>query len=116
MEKELLSIVEMSQQYRHILLESHCNFFCDQKNIGINNFKPECIRRWYATLEEFEYLFIYCPGMTDVIADMLSHYPMTSTTTPKYEEIMTIEEYSFPATTLRIKNLQDAIGNFEKSL
>jgi transposase InsO family protein len=116
MEKELLSIVETSQQYRHILLGSHCNFFCDHKNLGFNNFKSERVRRWYATLEEFDYSFIYCPGKTNIIADMLSRYPMTAVTTSKYEEIMTIEENSFPATTKRIKESQDAIKNLEKKL
>jgi RNase H-like domain found in reverse transcriptase len=116
MEKELLSIVKTSQQYRHILLGSHCNFFCDQKNLGFNNFKSERVRCWYATLEEFDYSFTYCPSKTNIIADMLSCYPMTTVTTSKYEEIMTIEENSFPATTKRIKESQDAIKNLEKKL
>jgi RNase H-like domain found in reverse transcriptase len=87
MEKELPSIVETSQQYCHILLGSHCNFYCNHKNLGFNNFKSERVRRWHATLEEFEYTFTYCPGKKNVIADMLSQYPMTPVTTSKYEEI-----------------------------
>jgi hypothetical protein len=46
---------------------------------------------------------------------MLSRYPMTTVTTSKYEEIMTIEENSSPATTKRIKESQDAIENLKKS-
>jgi RNase H-like domain found in reverse transcriptase len=62
MEKELLSIIETSQQYRHILLGSHCKFYCDHKILGFHHFKSERVRRWRATLEEFDYSFIYCPG------------------------------------------------------
>jgi RNase H-like domain found in reverse transcriptase len=36
MEKELLSIIETSQQYRHILLGNHCTFYCDHKNLGFD--------------------------------------------------------------------------------
>jgi hypothetical protein len=72
MEKELLSVVETSQQYRHILLGNTCRFFCDHKNLGFHNFKSERVRRWRSTLEEFDYTFEYCPGKENTIADMLS--------------------------------------------
>jgi hypothetical protein len=72
MEKELLSIIETAQQYCHILLGSHCNFHCDHKNLGFHHFKSERVRRWRATLEEFDYSFIYCPGKDNTIADILS--------------------------------------------
>jgi RNase H-like domain found in reverse transcriptase len=80
-EKELLSIFETSQQHCHILLQSHCKFYCNHKNLGFRHFKSECVRHWQATLEEFDYSFIYCPGKENTIADMLSRYPMTSVDT-----------------------------------
>jgi hypothetical protein len=81
MEKELLSIVETAQHYRHILLGGHWTFHYDHKNLGFQNFKSESVRRWRATLEEFQYSFVYCPGKDNCIADMLSQYPITSVDT-----------------------------------
>ena len=109
MEKELLSIIETSQQYRHILLSNHCNFYCDHKNLGFDNFKSERVRRWRAILEEFDYSFNYCPGKENTIADMLSRYPITPVLTPNYEELTTLDDHSFPATTIKIKQSQDTI-------
>jgi hypothetical protein len=55
MEKELLSVIETSQHYRHILLGSTCRFFCDHKNLGFHHFKSDRVKRWRSTLEEFDY-------------------------------------------------------------
>jgi hypothetical protein len=55
MEKELLSISETAQNYRHILLGGNCTCHCDHKNLGFQNFKSERSRRWRATLEEFHH-------------------------------------------------------------
>jgi RNase H-like domain found in reverse transcriptase len=75
MEKELLSSIETSQQYRHILLGHHCTFYCDHKNLGFHSFKSERVCQWRAMLEEFDYSFVYCPGKDNIVADMLSRYP-----------------------------------------
>jgi hypothetical protein len=109
MEKKLLSIIETSQTYCHILLGSHCNFYCDHKNLGFDNFKSERVRRWRALLEEFNYTFIYCPGKDNTIADMLSRYPMTVVNTSNFEEVTTIEDNYFPATTSEIQRSQASI-------
>jgi hypothetical protein len=98
MEKELLSIVETSQHYRYILLVGHCTFHCDHKNLGFQNFKSERVRRCRATLEEFQFSFVYCPGKDNCIADMLSQYPITFVDTSTYEEVTTLQDSSFPAT------------------
>ena len=116
MEKELLSIVETSQQYRHILLGSHCRFYCDHKNLGFYHFKSERVRRWRATLEEFDYSFIYHPGKHNTIADMLSRYPMTNVGTSDYEEITTLDDSAFPATNKNIKLSQDSIPDLQKKV
>jgi hypothetical protein len=102
MEKELLSIVETAQNYIHIILGGQCTFHCDQNNLGFQNFKSERVRRWRATLEEFQYSFVYCPGKDNCIADMLSRYPITSADTSTYEEVTTLQDSSFPATFERI--------------
>jgi hypothetical protein len=36
MEKELLSIVELAQEYRHMLLGMQCQFHCDHKTLVSN--------------------------------------------------------------------------------
>jgi hypothetical protein len=111
MEKELLSIVVTSQHYGHILLGGHCTFHCDHKNLGFQNFKSERVRRWRATLEEFQYSFIYFPGKDNCIADMLSRYPITSVDTSTYEEVTTLQDSSFPAKFERIVQSQTSIPN-----
>jgi hypothetical protein len=98
MEKELFSIFETAQQFRHILLGGNCTFHCDHKNLGYQNFKLERVRRWRATLEEFQYSFVYRPGKDNCIADMLSRYPITFVDTSTYEEVTTLQDSLFPAT------------------
>jgi hypothetical protein len=105
MEKELLSIVEILQQCCHILPGNHCRFHCDHKTLDFTT----CVRRWQATIEEFDYSFIYFSGKDNTIADILSQYPMTSVETPNFEEIATLEDFSFPATTFNIKQSQDSL-------
>ena len=116
MEKELLSIIETSQQYCHILLGSHCRFHCDHKNLGFNNFKSKSVRRWRATLEEFDYSFHYCPVKDNTIADMLSRYPITTVGTSLYEEVTIFQDSSFPASTYNIKQSQDSIPDLHSKL
>jgi RNase H-like domain found in reverse transcriptase len=116
MEKELLSIIETSQQYRHILLGNHCTFHCDHKNLGFHHFKSERVRQWRATLEEFDYSFVYCPGKDNIVADMLSCYPTISVDTLAFEEVTTLQNFSFPATILNIKKSQDSITNLPQKI
>ena len=106
MEKELLSVIETSQHYRHILLGNTCRFFCDHKNLGFHHFKSDRVKRWRSTLEEFDYTFEYCPGKENTIANMLSRYPMVNVTTKTYEEVTTMEEVTFPASPTKISASQ----------
>ena len=104
MEQELLSIVETSQQYRHILLGSHCKFYCGLKNLIFQNFKSKRVKIWRATLAQFDYSFQFCPENENTFADMLSHCPMTTITTDQYEEVTALEDSFFPATIVRLKS------------
>ena len=47
---------------------------------------------------------------------MLSCYPMTSVDTSTYEEITTLQDSSFPATTINIKQSQDFLPELHKKL
>jgi RNase H-like domain found in reverse transcriptase len=69
MEKELLSVIETSQHYRHILLGGRCRFFYDHKNLRFHHFKSDQVKLWRSFLEEFDYSFEYHPGKDNTIAD-----------------------------------------------
>jgi hypothetical protein len=116
MEKEFLSIVEISQDYRHILLGGHCIYHCDHKNLGLQNFKSERVCRWRATLEEFQYSYVYFPGKDNCIADMPSQYSIPSVDTSTYEEVTTLQDSSFPAMFERIVQSQTSIPNLHGKL
>jgi hypothetical protein len=58
--------------------------------------------------------FVYCPGKQNSIAEMLSRYPMTAVTTFVFEEVTTLQELSFPATTFRIIQSQALIPTLKK--
>jgi hypothetical protein len=107
MEKELLSVVETSQQYHHILLGNTCRFFCDHKNLGFHNFKSERVRRWRSTLEEFDYTFEYCPDKENTIDDMVD------ISTKDFEEITTMEEIIFPASVQKITASQKSLSGLK---
>jgi hypothetical protein len=115
-EKELLSIVETAQHYRQILLGGQCTFHCDHKNLGFQNLKSERVRRWHATLEEFQYSFGCCPGKDDCITDMLCQYPINSVDTSTYEEVTALQDSSLPATFERIVQSQTSIPNLHDKL
>ena len=76
MEKELLSIVETMESFRNILLGFTVFIHSDHKNLSFETFKSERVRRWRLLLEEYDYTFIYTPGKDNVIADMVSRYPI----------------------------------------
>ena len=116
MEKELLSVVETLQQYRHILLGNKCRLFCDHKNLGFHNFKSERVKRWRSTLEEFDYTFEYCPGKENTIADMLSRYPIVDISTKDYEEITTLDELAFPASLQNIATSQASVSGLQNKV
>jgi hypothetical protein len=105
-EKELLSIVETVQHFRHILLGHSCRFYSNNQNLGFDNLKSERVRCWRLTLEEFEYKFIYHPVKQNRIVNMLSCYPMVSVTTPAFKEVTTLNNADFPASITNIYNLQ----------
>ena len=76
MEKELLSIIETAIHHRGILVGFKIRFHSDHKNLSFENFKSERVRRWRLLLEEFNYEFQYTPGKDNVVADMISRYPV----------------------------------------
>ena len=89
MEKELLSIVETLEFFRGILLGFKVYIHSDHKNLSFNTFKSERVRRWRLLLEEYDYVFIYTPGKDNVIADMISRYPIDPAAPQELQEVCT---------------------------
>ena len=92
MEKELLSIVESVEYFRNILLGFRTVIHSDHKNLSFETFKSERVRRWRLLLEEYDYSFVYTPGKDNIIADMLSRYPIHSVTSDEIKQMCTVLE------------------------
>jgi len=97
MEKELLSIVETATHHRNILFGFKVIFHSDHKNLSFENFKSERVRRWRLLLEEYDYTFKYTPGKDNMVADMISRYPIITVDNDDVEIMNTVEEHDeFP--------------------
>ena len=92
MEKELLSIFETAIQHRNILLGFLVSFHSDHRNSSFDNFNSERVRRWRLLLEEFDYTFIYKTGKDNVVADMISRYPITNIGNDAIHDMNTMDE------------------------
>ena len=92
MEKELLSIVETATHHRGILYGFKVRFHSDHKNLSFENFNSERVRRWRLLLEEYDYSFEYTPGKDNVVADMISRYPLIQVDKQAVENMNTVEE------------------------
>lgn len=92
MEKELLSIVETAIQHKGILYGFKIFFHSDHKNLSFDNFQSKRVRRWRLLLEEFDYEFIYTPGKDNVMADMISRYPIIPVQQNDIEEMANVED------------------------
>ena len=106
MEKELLSIVETATHHRGILLGFEVRFYSDHKNLSFENFKSERVLRWRLILEEFKYTFVYTPGKDNLVADMISHYPLINISRDAIEEMNNVEEEEFPINFCAIAKYQ----------
>ena len=81
----------------HFVQRFKVNFHSDHKNLSFENFKSERVRRWRLLLEEFDYSFQYTPGKDNVVADMVSRYPIINVNEQAVHEMNNIdEEDEFP--------------------
>ena len=63
--------------------------------------------RWRLLLEEFNYEFQYTPGKDNVVADMISRYPLINVNGKAIEELTTIDEqHAFPLNFMTISDHQ----------
>ena len=92
MEKELLSIMETAEAHRGILWGFQVKFHSDHKNLSFENFNSERVRRWRLLLEEYNYSFEYTPGKDNIVADMLSRYPIIPVDQQAIEDMNNVDE------------------------
>jgi hypothetical protein len=71
-EKELLSIVEILQEFRNILLGHKITVHTDHKNILYWSLPTQRIMRWRTLLEEYDVTFVHVKGVDNVVADGIS--------------------------------------------
>jgi hypothetical protein len=93
-ERELLSAIETSKEYKNILLGYHAPIivFTDHKNNTFNNLNASGrVLRWLLLLEEYGVTFEYFPRkkQKNVVADTLSRLDIDSLKIQE-EEVLTL--------------------------
>jgi hypothetical protein len=109
---ELLAIVETLQEYCTILLGHIIKIYMDHKNLTFANFNTDCVHHWQLIVEEYGPEIVYLPGVHNIVADFLSHHPIS---TDSINEIHCIDEIfptndnnSFPLDFAMINSHQQA--------
>jgi hypothetical protein len=76
-ELELLAIVETVQEYCTILLGHIVKIYMDHKNLTFANFNTDRVHHWLLIVEEYGLEIVYLPGVHNIVANFLSHHPIS---------------------------------------
>ena len=86
-EQELLAVVETLKEFKTILFGMDIIIHTDHQNL---TYKTPClssdrVMRWRLLLEEYCPRWVYMKGVKNVIADMMSRYPIMSSESGREE-------------------------------
>ena len=77
-EKELLSILEVLEEYRELLWGNEIIVHCDHKNLtsATSTFRSQRVQNWRLLVEDFQPKLVYIKGEENIEADTLSRHPI----------------------------------------
>ena len=76
-EKELLSILEVLEEYRSLLWGREIILKTDHKNISYDSMKSNRVKNWRLLVEDFGPKILYYPGKLNLEADTISRHPQS---------------------------------------
>ena len=78
--------METLKEFRNILLGQQIIVHTDHANLTFKNFNSDRVMRWKLFVEEYSPDLQYIKGENNVVADMLSSLPQTSTSCEDSQE------------------------------
>ena len=115
---QLGGVIVQEGSHRSILVGFPLVFHSDHKNLSFDTFKSERVSRWRLLLEEYIYEFVYTPGKANIIADMISRYPMQPISKDDIVEVNTLspDDDYMPVDYALIESRQAADSKLQSKL